>query len=123
MTYARFIEWSNLPVGSEDLLRGWTLREHREGGDTAALAIMLGTEIHCAVNPLWRHRLMQRARIRTMLKPLLDIHGFLTTRVWLPNPLAVRFVERLGFEETWLNGRVCHFMLCDLPYGRAAKEF
>lgn len=122
MTHARFAAWADLPPGTADLLADWGLHELRVAGELAALAITRGSEIHFAVQPEWRHRAIQRQRLRALLVAPMSVLGFLTTRVWAPNPTAVRFLGRLGFKETWSDGRVIHFMLCDLPFGRTAKE-
>lgn len=107
-----FEAWSGLPPGS---VEGWEFIPHKEAGELAAVAALRGTEIHFAVAPGWRHRVIQRSRTRAFLAPLIERAGFLTTR---SNDMKHdRFLTGLGFVRTWSEGAMNHYMLTELPFG------
>lgn len=114
----QFAQWSGAErAAAEDLLQqGWTLHPWMDGDEVACLAIMHGTEIHFVAAPKWRRRLILRERTRAFLAPLMERHGFLTTRS-LPEDGHRDFLERLGFVFTWNDGAADHFMMCELPFG------
>ena len=85
-------------------------------GIEVAAACMSGSEIHFAIAPEWRHRVIARLRAREFLAPLFDVHGFLTTRTE-PNKPHHRFLERMGFMRTWNDGIHDHYMMTELPFG------
>lgn len=109
-----YLEWVGLPLDTD--MSEWLGVDHYEGDQIAAIAMLRGTEIHFAVNPEWRHRVIQRERTRAFLQPLLDRCGFLTTRSIGTG--SHRFLKRMGFVETWAEGPVQHFMLCGVPFSR-----
>lgn len=87
----------------------------RCGGCRAAVQ---GTEIHVEFT---RPGAVLRNRVREFLAPLLDRHGFLTTRVPIGWSKHRRFVERLGFRLTWNDNEYEYFMLTELPFSRKEK--
>lgn len=104
---------------------GWEFVPYLRGGDPVAIAALDGREIHFAIAPEWRGRLMTEARIREFLQPLLERKDFLVTRV--PRDIddhdsLVQFVERIGFERTGDSGAHIHYMLCALPAREIRKE-
>jgi hypothetical protein len=113
----QFAEWSNLDrAAAEELTAaGWTLHPGMMGDEMACIAIMHGPEIHFVAAPKWRRRLMLRERTRAFLAPLMERHGYLTTRSD-PSDGHRNFLERLGFEFTWNDGQLDHFMMCELPF-------
>jgi len=118
-TAENFAVWSGLdPAALLD--SDWVYFEHEEGGQVAAIAAVNGFEIHFAVNPSWRGRLLFRERIRNFMRPLFEDRGFLTTRIVCDEDKLknARFVERLGFKHTHTENGVAHFMLSELPYSR-----
>ena len=116
----QFAEWSSVDrAAAEQLTRdGWTLHPGMIDGELACIAIASGPEVLFVAAPKWRRRLMLRERTRAFLAPLLERHGYLTTRAD-PEDGHRKFLERLGFEFTWNDGRLDHFMLCELPFDRA----
>ena len=107
----QYREWSgSTGVPFDD----WEAIGHHEQNELVAVAMLRGTEIHFAVAPNWRGRLIQRGRTRAFLAPLIERHGFLTTRS--SDGQAHRFLKRLGFVETWAEGPIQHYMLIGLPF-------
>lgn len=106
-----FKAWGGLPPDLS--LDAYRFIPYEQGGVVRAIAALDGTEIHFAVHPAYRHRVITRHRTRAFLAPLLEECGFLTTRA-LPGHRA--FLTRLGFRFTWNNGRFDHFMLSALPW-------
>ena len=114
----QFAAWSNLDrAAAEELTAsGWTLHPWMAGDDMACIAIMHGPEIHFVAAPKWRRRLILRERTRAFLAPLIERHGYLTTRAD-PEDGHRAFLERLGFSFTWNDGRHDHFFMHELPFG------
>ncbi len=105
-----------------DLARsGWTFHDYLEGEEVVASAMMHGPEIHIIVAPQWRGRAMSRRRVRAFLAPLLEQYGYLATRVLHNREEQRRFVERVGFTQTWSDSMFCYYMLTTLPFERRAK--
>ena len=112
----QFAEWAGIdptPEVTASLRDAWTLHPYAVDGEIRAIAAMSGSEIHFAVAPEWRRRLILRGRTREFLAPLMERHGFLTTRA---EPAQRKFLERIGFSFTWNDGRWDHYMLCELPF-------
>jgi hypothetical protein len=122
--YAMFASWADLPAQGEAALahEGWTASCASDSGRVSAIAITRGTEIHFAIAPDLRHRVIRRHRVAQFLRPLFLKHGFLTTRVHGADRGNTSFIERLGFRKTWSEGEVDHYMLSELPFARAKKE-
>lgn len=101
-------------------LADWEFVEYEQGHGPAAIAALHGTEIHFAIAPAYRHRLMFRERIREFLSPLFEARGFLTTRVHRASATqeTYAFITRLGFELTDADEATDYFMLSTLPYER-----
>ena len=97
-------------------LTSWDVVDY--GG--AAAILHDGAEVHLFVAPEWRGKLLRRDNVRKYIQPLLEKHGFLTTR--LPtNSHNRRFVEKLGFKHTRTDGRQDFFMLTETPFERRAQ--
>lgn len=109
------VEWAEL---AGEIGEGWEEHPFEIGGKVVLIAIVKGTEIHCGIHPDFRHRVILRQRTREFLRPLFERHGFLTTRVRIGDDY-LRFVQRMGFQHTWSNHEMHHFMLCSLPFGGA----
>ena len=116
----QFAEWSSVDraVAEQLTAAGWTLHPGMIGSEMACIAITSGPDVHFVAAPKWRRRLMLRERTRAFLAPLLERHGYLTTRAD-PEDGRRDFLERLGFEFTWNDGRLDHFFLHELPFDRA----
>lgn len=112
-----FARWCAMPVSAFDA--SWLpipLIEWDKG--ITGVAMLKGYEIHFAVSPDHRHRVIQRHRTREFLQPMFDRLGFLTSRNDPANRTAHRFLTRLGFAHTWNDGRFDHYMLSALPFGK-----
>ena len=109
-----FESWAGMPPGS---MLGWRFVEYAPAGQVQAVAAIQGTEIHFAVAPERRHRVIARQRTRDFLRPIFDSIGFLTTRV-VRGDARADFVRRLGFVPTWSDDTMDHFMMTELPFGR-----
>ena len=112
-----FESWTALPPGSLTGA-GWVAHGVYRGGELAGIGVVMGTEVHFAVNPVWSGRLMSRRAVRSFLAPLLEEHVFLTTRVRHGDMVAPRFLDRLGFAPTWSDSSYCYYMLTELPYSK-----
>jgi hypothetical protein len=112
-----FSSWTKIPLKvCEQYSPTSFVRRNR----TVAVLMCKGTHVHYAQDPAMSHVLIQRARTREFLKPLLETYGFLTTSNLRENVAAHNFVTRLGFSKTWSDRSVDHYMLCSLPFERAA---
>lgn len=115
-TFAQWAEIDASPAVLESLRDGWTIHPLTINGIEVAAACVSGSEIHFAVSPEWRGRLITRQRTREFLAPLFEAHGFLTTRS-VSGSGQRRFLERLGFALTWNDGINDHYMMTELPFG------
>lgn len=114
-----FALWAGLPVGGPTLEArdGWEFHPYMRDGQAQAIAAVHGAEIHFAVSPDWRHKVIARQRTQEFLAPLLGRLGFLTTRA-VPSEKNHHFLSRLGFVKTQHDGRFDHYMLTDLPFSK-----
>ncbi len=101
-----------MPIGS---MAGWEFVPHFSNGKVAAIAALLGTEIHFCVSPHWRCRVIAKTRTREFLRPMLERRGYLTTSA-IKGGISHEFLDRLGFKRTWDDGSVSHYMLTELPF-------
>lgn len=115
-TFARWAEIDASQEVLESLRECWAIHPLKINGIEVAAACMSGSEIHFAIAPEWRHRVISRLRTRQFLEPLFDVHGFLTTRN-VPNKPHHRFLERMGFMRTWNDGVYDHYFMTELPFG------
>jgi ribosomal protein S18 acetylase RimI-like enzyme len=109
-----FVAWSSLPADAP--LADWDFVPYERNGRIDALAATKGTEIHFAVAPEQRGRLIQRARTREFLRPLFERRGYLTTRSLTSDQRSAAFLTRLGFMRTAEIHGVDHWMLTALPF-------
>lgn len=114
----QFLEWAGLPVCMADNILGWDVHPLEIDGKLVAIGMTNGTEIHFAATPALRGLVVTRKRLADYLGPLLERRGFLTTRV--ADGSDADFIERLGFEPTWSEPGTRYYMLCDVPFKRAA---
>ena len=109
---AMFTAWSGIP-GAD--MSAWEFKPYVQDGQVRAIAALSGFEIHFAIAPEFRHRVIARHRTREFLAPLLEDKGFLTTRTE-PDEGRHKFLTRIGFERTWNDGALDHYMLAALPW-------
>lgn len=103
------------PEALERALAEWEVLEFVQDGEVRGVAIVKGTEFHFQTFPGFRPR---RAQMREFLRPLLERHGYLTTRVAHDDLANQRFNRAFGFERTWSDGRFHYFLLDKLPFGK-----
>lgn len=103
------------------LFDDWESHDYVVNGESVGTAMIKGTEIHFALDPNHYKTAMRRGPMREAIKPLFDRIGFLTTRILIGHKDQARFVERVGFEKTWSDGRFDYYLLANLPYERKAK--
>lgn len=115
---ALFVAWTSLPPEYANALVDWEFHAYERGGEVQAIAALDGTEIHFAIAPDWRHKVIARRRTQEFLAPLMERRGFLTTRAE-PIETNHRFLSRLGFEKTWNDGQFDHYILIELPFGNS----
>jgi GNAT superfamily N-acetyltransferase len=108
-----FENWAAMPPGS---MQGWRLVPYEKDGAVRAIAALQGYEIHFAIAPEWRHKVIARHRARAFIGALLDELGFLTTRA-APDEKADRFLTRLGFVKTMSTPETNYYFLCAAPWG------
>ena len=115
-TFARWAEIDASPEVLASLRSDWTIHPLKITGIEVAAACMSGSEIHFAIAPEWRRRVISRLRTREFLAPLFEVHGFLTTRT-APDKMRYHFLERIGFVLTWNDGVNNHYFMHKLPFG------
>jgi len=105
----------SLAVAGE-CLADWTVHPHWRGSDMAAFALTNGTEIHFVVMPAYRNRTIFRRITAEFLRPMFEVHGFLTTRVEHGDAANTCFIERLGFVESWRDPAFVYYVMTALPF-------
>jgi hypothetical protein len=100
-----------------DALDGWTVRNLERAGEVVAFTITRGPEIHLVslVGP----RALSRRNILEHLAPLIEEHGYATTRVPLTET-DHRLREALGFVRTWADEQHTYWALTALPYQKGS---
>jgi hypothetical protein len=96
-------------------LKGWEVNVFTRAGFDVGIVITKGPEIHFV--SLSEKKALTRHNIRSYIAPLLEQHGYATTRV----PLGVtdhKLREHLGFMETWRDEHCSYWALTELPYQR-----
>lgn len=101
-----------------DYFKDWDALPLVIAGQHVATAVVKGTEIHFALVPGKRPPGSTRGAVRAFLSPLLDKHGFLTTRVQHHRLDQKRFVQRVGFKPTWRDDQFDYYLLGALPFTR-----
>ncbi len=94
---------------------GWEAVPYTYRGQRCGTAFVLGCEIHFE---LTRPASIFRHATREFLGPLLARNGFLTTRCTPGDARSRRFIERLGFKDTWSDQAYDYFVLTELPFGK-----
>ena len=99
---------------------GWDVVPGYVDGVHVCTSILKGTEIHFFVLPEHRKKLAHlRRRAAEYFGPMLEQHGYLTTRVLHEHAGEQRFVERVGFKPTWADQHFQYYMLGRLPFARS----
>lgn len=103
-------------TGFAPLQPGWSQTFHHRDGVAVARLMHAGSEVHFEVLPEHRHRVIYRGVTRDFLRPLFEEHGFLTTKVPREDAASARFVQRIGFRQTWSDEGHDYYMLTSLPF-------
>jgi hypothetical protein len=114
---ARLIDYLASLGASPDALDGWTVRTAQRAGQDVAFVITRGTEIHMLslVGP----RAMSRRNILEHLVPILEEHGYATTRV-PASETDHRLRLALGFVQTWQDQDYTYWALTTRPYQKGS---
>lgn len=91
---------------------GWRVRKSPCGGYSLLVA---GAEVHV---DLHRPGVVTRRSVRAALVPLLEEFGFVTTRTELADQRSRRFVEAIGFRETWADDLYTYYILTKKPFSK-----
>jgi hypothetical protein len=101
-----------------EYFKDWDVVPYYEAGQHACTAVVKGTEIHFAVMPDFKRKVIRRKNTRAFLAPLFERQGYLTTRVPHGRLAQKEFVQRIGFKPTWQDSEVEYFLLGSLPFER-----
>jgi len=113
MTREELLAPINLPA---EILDGWEPVPMVLAGKHAGTLIVKGMEVHFAL--IERPTGSVKKAVREMLAPVFDRFGMLTTRVPRAMGKHKRFVERLGFKQTWKDNEFEYYLLSALPWER-----
>ena len=101
-----------------DYFEDWDVLPFDFEGQHVWTMVAKGTEVHFALAPGWKPKASMRGAVRSFLKPVIERHGFLTTRVAHGRAAQKEFVKRIGFKPTWKDGDVEYYLLGSLPFER-----
>jgi hypothetical protein len=101
-----------------DYFADWEVFQFDFEGRLVWTMVVKGTEVHIALAPDWQPRASMRDSVRAFLEPVFERHGFLTTRVSHERVDQKKFVKRIGFKPTWIDGDVEYYLLGSLPFER-----
>jgi hypothetical protein len=111
----RLIDYLASLGASPSALDGWTVHTAQRADVDVAFVITRGPEIHMLslVGP----RAMSRRNIAAFLYPILEEHGYATTRVPL-SETDHRLRLALGFSQQWADENYTYWALTKRPYDR-----
>lgn len=98
---------------------GWDVRYAKRAGVVVGLVMTKGCEVH--IHSMRPREALSRKNIRDFLGPLLERHGYVTTRV-PRNVIDHRLREHLGFVQTWADDRFTYWALTELPYSKREER-
>jgi hypothetical protein len=101
-----------------DYFADWDVLPFDFDGQHVWTMVAKGTEVHFALAPGWKPKASMRGAVRSFLKPVIERHGFLTTRIAHGRAAQKEFVKRIGFKPTWKDGDVEYYLLGSLPFER-----
>lgn len=106
-----------LGIAEEDLA-GWDVQVARRAGVDVGLVATRGPEVHIVA--IVEKKAMSRRNTLEHLARLLDLYGYVTTRVPITET-DHRLRVALGFSETWTDARWRYFALTELPFSKEMK--
>lgn len=92
------------------VFQGWVFHDY---GDGMGVAFTKGTEFHFAATGTFRFK---RKLMQQQMQPLMDVYGFLTTRVQHSDIQSQRINKLFGFKPTWADEHFQYSMLTALPF-------
>lgn len=101
-----------LPLSREayvETLIGWDISPLIIDGQRVGAYMIKGHEGHIHVEPQFAKRYARRL-IKNYLEPVIKEHGYLTT-ISFKEPIAKRFLERLGFYKTGEDENFYHYRI------------
>jgi hypothetical protein len=101
-----------------DYFEDWDVLPFDFDGQHVWTMVAKGTEVHFALAHGWKPKASMRGAVRSFLKPVIERHGFLTTRIAHGRAAQKEFVKRIGFKPTWKDGDVEYYLLGSLPFER-----
>lgn len=112
---ARLVDYLATLGATPEALDGWTVHTAQRAGVDVAFVITRGPEIHMLslVGP----RAMSRRNIAQFLYPIVDEHGYATTRV-PATETDHRLRIALGFVQSWADEQYTYWALTTRPYDR-----
>lgn len=110
---ARLVDYLASLGATPDALKGWAVRTAQRAGVDVAFVITSGPEIHML--SIVGQRAMSRRNIMQFLGPILEEHGYATTRVPI-NETDHRLRLALGFAQTWADNNYTYWALTALPF-------
>lgn len=93
ISYDEFVEQVN----------GWNVEPVLVGGEVVGAILVNGPEIHACIKPEGFRRWFRKQQMH-ILDSTIEKHGYAMTRVMQGNEIGKRFVERLGFTESHIEG-------------------
>jgi hypothetical protein len=91
----------------------WTAIPVMVQGERRGRLAVKGTECHLEIE---KHPCITRATVREVLGPLLEQHGYLTTRARKSDTQTALFLGRMNFKPTWSDDSFDYFMCETLPF-------
>lgn len=123
MVVDHYARTTGVPVPRiHELLREWKFVPYVCHNRIYGAALQSGTEVHFVMKPEYRRVMGQRHAVRRFVAKLRGDRPYLTTRVPLHLVDDLRFLTRLGFEETHRDGRVIYMIMNGLPFERKSHE-
>lgn len=99
-----------------DTLKDWNCQIVQRNGADAYMVLTKGCEVHMA--SMSHRRAITRKNARETLAPILEEHGWATTRFPL-GAVDQKLCDRLGFSHTWDDDRYSYFAMTELPFSKA----
>ena len=115
----RLVDYLATLGAAPESLDGWTVHTAQRAGVDCGFVITRGCEIHML--SIVGKRAMSRRNIAQFLCPIIEEHGYASTRVPL-SETDHKLREALGFVRTWDDGIVSYWMLTHCPFEKKQPE-
>ena len=100
-----------------DIPDDWTVSYIRRHGEIVGATLVKGSELHChriKASGMW----ITRQDIERTIQPIIEKHGYCTTKVRQSNTIGHAFVRRLGFVVTHSDSDCIHYKCERLKHAR-----